>query len=146
MTRTAAYSAVFERDPSGGFVITLPDFGWGVTQADTEEAAHEMARELILDLAQYHIRHGEPVPIPRRRAQTNTRLVFIPLVAAAKIELYRQLQKAGLRKADLGRLMGMAAPNVERLFRLRHPSRIESIEAAFRVLGKEIGLEVRNAA
>jgi antitoxin HicB len=105
-----------------------------------------MARELILDLAQYHIRHGEPVPVPKRRPGRNSRHVALPLLAAAKIELYRQMQAMGLRKAGLGRLMGMAAPNVERLFRLRHPSRIETIEAAFRALGKDIGLEVRNAA
>lgn len=146
MTRAVTYAAVFEPDASGGFVITLPDFGWGVTQADTEEAAHEMARELILDLAQYHMRHGEPVPAPRRHPGRNSRLISIPLLAAAKIELYRQMQAAGLRKVDLGRLMEMAAPNVERLFRLRHSSRLETIEAAFRALGKDIGLEVRNAA
>jgi len=35
------YPALFEPAQEGGFVVTFPDFDWGITQGETEEEAHE---------------------------------------------------------------------------------------------------------
>ena len=41
-------NALFEPDTEkGGFVVTFPDFPWGVTQGETEEEATEMAVDAI---------------------------------------------------------------------------------------------------
>ena len=56
------YAALFEPAEEGGFVIAIPDFGWGVSQADTEEEARDMAVALLETLIQEHIRNGEPLP------------------------------------------------------------------------------------
>jgi antitoxin HicB len=37
-------------------------------------------------------------------------------------------------------------PQVDRLLDLRHASRLDQLEAAFRVLGKRLTLEIREAA
>jgi predicted RNase H-like HicB family nuclease len=43
------YQALFEPDPkAGGYVATFPDFGYGVTQGETEEEAVGMAQELLM--------------------------------------------------------------------------------------------------
>lgn len=42
--------------------------------------------------------------------------------------------------------MGISKGNVERLFDLNHHSRMDQIETAFRVLGKTLTLDVRDAA
>jgi predicted RNase H-like HicB family nuclease len=43
------YLALFEPDPkAGGYVVTFPDFGDGVTQGETEEEAMEMAQDLLM--------------------------------------------------------------------------------------------------
>jgi predicted RNase H-like HicB family nuclease len=60
------YAALFEPAKEGGFVITIPDFGWGVSQGDTEEEAREMAIALLQTLIQEHIRRGEPLPRPTK--------------------------------------------------------------------------------
>ncbi len=39
------YKARFERDrESGGYTVTLPDFGWGVTQGDNLADAEKWGR------------------------------------------------------------------------------------------------------
>ena len=44
-----AYLALFEPDhDAGGYVVTFPDFGYGVTQGETGEEAMEMARDLLM--------------------------------------------------------------------------------------------------
>jgi len=51
-----------------------------------------------------------------------------------------------VRKAELARRLGIPKANIDRLFDLRHRSRLDQIEAAFKALGKEIRIEVRAAA
>ncbi len=49
----------------------------------------------------------------------------------------------GIKKAELARRLGWHTPQVDRLFDLRHASRLDQIEAAAAVLGRH--LEVRVA-
>jgi predicted RNase H-like HicB family nuclease len=41
------YPALFEPSKEGGFVVTFPDFDWGVTQGETEQDAREMALDAL---------------------------------------------------------------------------------------------------
>ena len=40
------YEALLEPSEQGGFVVTFPDFGYGVSQAETESEALELAADL----------------------------------------------------------------------------------------------------
>ena len=140
------YPARFEPAEEGGFVVTIPDFGWGVTQGDTEEEAREMAIALLQTLLQEHIRNGRDLPRPSKPGGRKFRMIRLPALQAAKVELYREWVAAGLRKAELARRLGIPKTSVERLFDLQHHSRLDHIEAAFKALGKEIRIEVRDAA
>lgn len=43
------YLALFEPDrKAGGYAVTFPDFGYGVTQGETGEEAMEMAQDLLV--------------------------------------------------------------------------------------------------
>lgn len=59
--------ALFEPDPKkGGFVIAFPDFEWGVTQADTEAEALEMAEDALLCIIEEAIRQRRGLPKPSK--------------------------------------------------------------------------------
>jgi predicted RNase H-like HicB family nuclease len=47
MSNHMEYPALFEPAPEGGFIVTIPDFGWGVSQGDTEDEALQMAIALL---------------------------------------------------------------------------------------------------
>jgi antitoxin HicB len=140
------YPALFEPAEEGGFIITFPDFGWGMSQADTEAEAHIMATALLQTLAQEHIRNGEPLPLSGKPRGRKVRMVRLPALQSAKAELYRLSLASGVRKAELARRLGIPKANVDRVFDLGHRSRLDRIEAAFQALGKEIRIEVRPAA
>ena len=53
------------------------------------------------------------------------------------------MTEQGVKKAELARRLGWHMPQVDRLFDLRHASRLDQLEAAARVLGHS--LEVRLA-
>lgn len=140
------YPALFTPAEEGGFVVTFPDFDWGVTQGDDEKEALEMAADILSLMIQEHIRNGEALPPPSRSRGRRFRMIKLPALHAAKVELYRQFMLSGMRKAALARQLGIPKSNVDRLFDLHYRSRLEQIEAAFRVLGKELTIAIRDAA
>jgi antitoxin HicB len=140
------YAARFEPAEEGGFVVTFPDFTWGVTQGDDETEATEMAVDALCTMVQELIRNNEPLPAPGRHRGRKIRLIRLPALQTAKTELYREFLASGIRKTELARRLEIPKTNVDRLFDLRHQSRLDQIEAAFQALGKVLSIEVRDAA
>lgn len=141
------YAALFEPDrQADGFVVTFPDFGYGVTQGDTLSEATEMARDLLQALVSDIMDKGEELPRMRKRRGRYYRSVSLPVVQSAKVELYRAFRRSGVRKAELARRIGIPKSNLDRLFDLRHRSRFDLLEAAFAALNKHVRVEVEDAA
>ena len=141
------YLALFEPDlEAGGYVVTFPDFGYGVTQGETAEEAMQMAQDLLMLTISDYIREGKPLPPPTRRRGTKFRPVALPALQAAKVDLYAAFLTSGLRKAEFARRIGIPKTHIERLFSLRHQSRLNQIEAALAALGKRLHVEARDAA
>jgi antitoxin HicB len=72
----------------------------------------------------------------------------VPLRAlqAVKVDLYAAFLESGLKKVELARRIGIQKTHVERLFSLRHRSRLDQIESSFAALGKRLHVEARDAA
>jgi antitoxin HicB len=142
-----AYLALFEPDPDvGGYVVTLPDFGYGVTQGETDREAMEMAQDLLMLTISDFIREGKPLPVAARRRGTKFRVVPLPALQSAKVDLYSAFLNSGMKKAEFARRIGIPRTHIERLFSLRHHSRLNQIEAALAALGKRLHIETRDAA
>lgn len=67
-----------------------------------------------------HIRRGEEIPHPKACRGARYRLIVLPVLEAASVELYGVFQESGKRKPD--------------------------IEAIFAALDKLVDIEVRDAA
>jgi len=140
------YPALFEPAEEGGFVITFPDFNWGVTQGDSEEQGMEMAEDALSLMVREHIRKGEPLPRPSKPRGRKYRTVHLTALQGAKAELYSAFLASGIRKAELARRLGIPKSTVDRLFDFDNQTRLDQIEAAFGALGKELTIAVRDAA
>jgi antitoxin HicB len=141
------YLALFEPDrKAGGYVVTFPDFGYGVTQGETEQEAMEMARDLLMLTIGDYIRESRRLPGPKRYRGSKFHRVSLPALQAAKVDLYTAFLESGLKKSEFARRVGIPKTHVERLFSLRHHSRLNQIESAFAALGKRLHIEARSAA
>ena len=60
----------------------------------------------------------------------------------AKLGVYQAMVDQGMRKSELARRLGWHMPQVDRLFDLRHASKLDQIEAAAHVLGKHLEITV----
>ena len=141
------YQALFEPDrKAGGYIVTFPDFGYGVTQGESDREAMQMAQDLLMLTIGDSIREGKALPAPSRHRGAKFRPVPLPALQTAKVELYTAFLASGLKKAEFARRIGIPKTHIERLFSLRHRSRLEQIEAAFAALGKRVAIEIRDAA
>jgi antitoxin HicB len=126
--------------------VTFPDFGYGVTQGETNEEAVEMAQDLLMLTIGDYIRETKQLPAPSRRRGAKLRPVPLPALQSAKVDLYTTFLASGLKKAELARRIGIPKTHIERLFSLRHHSRLDQIEGALAALGKRLHVDVLDAA
>jgi len=142
------YYARFDPDPKSDrfFTIAFPDMPWGVSQGENEEDGRAMALDLLRTMLAEHIRRGDEIPRPKAYRGSHYRLIALPALEAAKVELYRVFRASGMRKSDLARALGISKTNIDRLFALTRKSRLDQIEAAFATLDKRVEIEIRDAA
>src|SRR5437867_6945460 len=152
------YRVVFEPDDNRTLLVTCPDLPEVTTWGEDEEDALRRAADAIEEALAARIAHREPIPEPskavapaRRRklklaiaakSQPPQRMTELPALTVAKVALYRATHDAGITKAELGRRLGCHAPQIDRLFDLRHRSKIEQIDQALHALGKRLVVSV----
>lgn len=131
-----AYPARLQAEPEGGFTVTFPDLGFGVTYGATREEALRQAADLLETILANCLAEGWEVPLPSP-ARGRPLVALDPLVAI-KVELYRALRAAGISKAELARRIGIAPQQAQRLFDTNHASRIDQLAAAFAALSRRL--------
>ena len=140
------YYALFEPAEEGGFVITVPDLGHGATQGENEADAMEMATDFLECVVYLRIKAGEPLPQPKAYRGKKYRRVELSARASMKAELYRAFMASGLKKSELARRLTISKGIVDRLFDVRHNTRLDQIEAALEVVGKRLTVEIHDIA
>ena len=137
------YRIKLESDDNGTFLVTCPSLPEVTTFGENESDAMQHAVGAIEEAIAARMADGQAVPEGHRRGP---HLVRVPTLTVLKVELYRQLRRADITRAELARRLGWKRESVDRLFRLDHASRLEQIEAAFGALGQAVSVSVHAAA
>ena len=127
--------------PDGDTVlVTFKDIPEAITFGVNKDEALLHAIDALETGLSFYVdaRKQLPVASKPRRGQ---KAVRPSALESAKLGVYQAMTEQGIRKAELARRLGWHTPQVDRLFDLRHASRLDQIEAAARVLGRQ--LEVR---
>jgi antitoxin HicB len=132
-----AYPAVLTRADEGGFNVSFPDVPEALTQGDDRDEALLNARDALETALELYVDEGEDLP-RASKASGRQVLVAVSPLATLKFQIYRLMKSKRVRKADLARKLGWHMPQVDRLLDIRHASKLDQIEAAARVLGKEV--------
>jgi antitoxin HicB len=111
---------------------------------DRREAFEEAMDALGSDLS-IRLSRREEIPVPSR-AKRGQRMVPVPLWLAPKLALYVAMRDQGVNNSVLARRLGVHERVVRRMMDPRHATKTEKIQAALRVLGKQMTVEVRDAA
>jgi antitoxin HicB len=77
------YPVQFDPEEDGGYVVTLPDIGYGATQGDTVEEALRQAEDFLEEAILGMIAYSEEVPAPS--PAKGRPVVRLPALTAAKL-------------------------------------------------------------
>jgi len=135
------YPVTLKHD-GGTLLVKFPDVPEAITFGADEPEALRQAVDALETALSLYVDSRKPLPVasqPKRGQRT----VRPSALECAKLGVYQAMLEQGIKKAELARRLGWHTPQVDRLFDLRHASRLDQIEAAARVLGKH--LEVRVA-
>ena len=138
------YPISLEPDDNGTVLVTCPDLPEVTTWGEDEADALNRAADAIEEALAARIAHHDEIPEPSRAR--GRPVPTLPPLTVAKVALYRAACAATISKAELGRRLGWHAPQVDRLFDLRHHSKIEQIDQALHALGKRLVISVQEAA
>jgi antitoxin HicB len=130
------YPVQLDPEEDGGYVVTLPDIGYGATQGDTVEEALRQAEDMLEEAILGMIAHNEDVPAPS--AANGRPVARLPALTAAKLEVYRAMRQAGLDAAQLAQRLSWAPKKIANIFDGYHTVRLEQLEAALAALGRRL--------
>jgi antitoxin HicB len=80
-----------------------------------------------------------PTPSKPKKGQKTVRPCALE---CGKLGIYQAMTEQGIKKSELARRLGWHMPQIDRLFDLRHASKLDQIEAAANVLGKHVQLQI----
>jgi antitoxin HicB len=139
------YPVTLERDTNDTILVGFPDVPEAHTFGDDEDEALMRAVDALETALSMYVEDREDIPKPSA-IKRRTRFVTLPALSEAKLALYTEMRRAGMGKAELARRLNCHLPQVDRLLDLMHNSRLDQLEAAFRALGKQLSIEIREAA
>lgn len=125
----------------GAFVATCRDLPAFNSVGDTAEDALCESVDAIALALQSYMDDRQPIPVATEKKRGEY-WVALPALDVAKVGLYQAMQAKGVRKADLARLLGVHAPQVDRLLDLTHKSKLEQVEGALARLGYRVTVSV----
>lgn len=137
------YHARFEPGDEGGIVVSFPDVPEAITQGDDETDARAQAEEALgLALLTYPARH---LPLPRSKTR-GADLVGITVEAevAAKLAVIEVVRASGLNKSEFARQIGKDEKEARRILDPRHPTKLTTLSAALRMLGRRLVIAVES--
>jgi len=135
------YPALLEAEPEGGFSVTFPEIGFGATYGASWEEARRQAEDMLEEAVLGLIAHGEePAPQSDAVAEDATRRapIALPVLTAAKLELYRAMREAGLDEAQPAQRLGWPPKKIAHVLDGYHAVRLEQLEPALAVLGRRL--------
>jgi antitoxin HicB len=125
-------------------LVSFPDVPGVHTFGSDREEALVRGVDALETMFMGMIADREDVPLPS--AANARHFVELPALTEAKILLYRTMRVLAVGKAQLAQRLGCHMPQVDRLLDLRHASRLDQLELAFRALGRQLKIHIDEAA
>jgi antitoxin HicB len=140
-----AYPAKLTTGRDGRVLVEFVDLPRVATDGKDEREAMEEAIDALGSDLSIRLSLHEDVP-PPSAPKKGERLIPVPLWLAPKLALCLAARDLGVSNSELARRLGVHEKVIRRMLDPRHATKAEKIQAALAVLGKQITLEVRDAA
>lgn len=125
----------------GTLLVDFADFPEAHSVGDTEAEALREAEDGLRSAIEMYIEDRRRVPLPPTPA-AGQHTITLTALETIKVLLWNEMLVQGLRKADLARKMGVYQQQIDRLFDLRHSSKVDQVEQAAIALGRRLNVQL----
>jgi len=139
------YPARFTAGGDGRVIVEFIDLPRVATDGKDYRKAMEEAIDALGSDLSIRLSRREEIPTPSA-AKRGQRLVPVPLWLAPKLALYLAMRDQQINNSDLARRLGIHERVIRRMLDPEHATKAEKIQAALAILGKQMTVEVRDAA
>lgn len=140
-----SYPVILTLDANGTVIARFPDVPEAMTVGTDKTNALAWAQDaLVVALTGYiEERRDIPPPSPPKKGQ---KLVHLPPQIAMKLAIYQGMRDRELTQATFGERMGIDDRQVRRILDLDHNTGLSYLDLALKCLGKQLVIDIRNAA
>jgi len=135
------FPVTLTKDDNGTVIAMFVDVPEAITFGADEDEALLNAIDALETGLSFYVDERKALPVPSK-AKKGQKTVTPSALECAKLGIYKAMTDEGIKKAELARRLGWHMPQVDRLFDLRHASKLDQIEATAHVLGKKINIEI----
>jgi antitoxin HicB len=140
-----AYPAKLTVGSDGRTLVEFVDLPRVATDGKDRREAFEEAMDALGSDLSIRLTRREEIPVPST-AKRGHRLVPVPLWLAPKLALYLAMRDQQVNNSELARRLSVHERVVRRMLDPQHATKTERIQAALAILGKQMTVEVRDAA
>jgi antitoxin HicB len=139
-----SYPAVFEPIEDGWIMVTFPDVPGAITNGENGDTAHELAQDALGIMLDSYIWEHRALP-PRSRPTKDQVVVELSALDSSKLALCLEMAKAKLTKTELAARLGVDEKEARRILAVGHNTKLDTLEAAFKAIGRKITIQVEAA-
>jgi antitoxin HicB len=125
----------------GTVMVTFADVPEAITYGVDEDEALLQAVDALTSALTFYVEDRKLLPTPSK-PKKGQKTVRPCALECGKLGVYQAMTEQGIKKSELARRLGWHMPQIDRLFDLRHASKLDQIEAAANVLGKHVQLQI----
>ena len=135
------YIVTLEPDTNGSYLVLCPDIPEMVSVGNTVDEALKEALDGLETAFLIYMDDRRAIPMPTA-AKAGDYTVRIPVKVAAKVLLFNEMIAQKVTKAEMARRLDGFQASADRILSIKHSTKLETLEAAFAVLGKHLDLHV----
>lgn len=136
------YPITLTPDSNGTLLVDFIDFPEAHSVGESVDNALTEAVDALITTLEFYFDERQPVPLPSKPAP-GQQTVALPALETAKVLLWNEMQRQNLRKADLARMLNVHQPQIDRLFDLRHSSKLDFVEQTALALGRRLAISLK---
>ena len=139
------YPVVLTIDENDTIIAEFPDVPEAMTVGADDTNALNWAQDALVVALTGYIEERRDIP-PPSKPQKGQKTVSLPPQAAMKLAIYQGMRDQGITQAALGECLGVDGRQIRRILDLDHNTSLSQLVRALKCLGKELVIDIRNAA
>ena len=139
------YPARFRTGRDGRVLVEFIDLPRVATDGKNDREAFEEAMDALGSDLAARLAQREEIPVPSA-VKRGQRLVPVPFWLAPKLALFLSMRDQSVNNSELARRLRVHERVIRRMLDPQHATKAEKIQAALAALGKQMILEIDDAA